>query len=172
MEVWEGALVELDQPWTRPSDPDVLTYSLDERIYADFTVVDGSFSITPGITGSWFDSDRAGEGFNVEVVGPVNALQMVAYFYTYDEEGSQMWLSGAGPISGNTATVPVQVTSGPAFGEDFDPEEDVIRQDWGTLTFTFSSCDAGSVMYDSTLGFGSGMYDIVRLTSVTNLPCP
>jgi len=64
------------------------------------------------------------------------------------------------------------VTSGAMFGPAFD-EDDVLLEDWGTLTFTFSSCNEGSVEYDSTMaGFGSGAGDIERLTSVTGMSCP
>ena len=156
----------------------------DERFtYADLSrAVDGascdssapppdSFTITPGITGSWYDPERDGEGYNIEIVGSSLDPQLLAYFYTYDGGGNQMWLVGAGPVNGDTAVVPVQVTSGPVFGDDYD-KDDVIREDWGTLTFKFSSCTAGSVMYNSNMGFGSGTVNFIRLTYVTGLTCP
>jgi hypothetical protein len=50
--------------------------------------------------------------------------------------------------------------------------EDVLREDWGTLTFKFTSKDTGSVVRDSTMGFGTTTVDFVRLTYVTGLTCP
>jgi len=131
---------------------------------------DDSFTITAGITGSWFDRSREGEGFNVEIIGATLDPQLLAYFYTYDDSGNQMWLTGVGPANGGTAVVPMQVTSGTVFGPGFDPN-DVVYENWGTLTFTFTSCNAGTVAYTST-DFGSGSFNIERLTSVSGATCP
>jgi len=95
---------------------------------------------------------------------------VLAYFYTYDENGDQMWLVGSGPADGDTAVVPVQVISGPVYGDGFD-KDDVDRTDWGTLTFTFDTKDTGSVVRASTIGFGTTTEDIFRLTYVTGLNC-
>ncbi len=152
----------------------------DERFtYADLSQASGSgcdnapgpsFNITPGITGSWFDPTRDGEGFNVEVIGSTLEPQFLAYFYTYDDSGNQMWLTGVGAVNGDTSAVPMTVTSGTVFGPGFDPD-DVVRDDWGTITFTFSSCNAGTAEYTST-NFGSGTFNIERLTSVSGATCP
>jgi len=130
-----------------------------------------TFTITAGITGSWYDRARDGEGYNIEIIGSSLEPQMLAYFYTYDDTGNQMWLVGTGSVSGDTAAVPMQVTSGTVFGPGFNPA-DVVREDWGTVTFKFTSCDAGTAMYNSTLGFGTGSSNIVRVSSVTGLACP
>jgi len=131
----------------------------------------GSFDIIPCITGSWYLMARDGEGYNVEVIGPELEPKLLAYFYTYDDAGNQMWLVGSGPVDGDTAVVPVQVTSGPVYGEAYDPN-DVVRENWGTLTFTFTSKDTGTVARSSTMGYGTTTYDIERVSSVTGLACP
>jgi hypothetical protein len=131
---------------------------------------DSSFTITPGITGSWFDRTREGEGFNVEIVGEALDPQLLAYFYTYDDFGNQMWLTGVAAANGGTAVVPMTVTSGTVFGDSFDPL-DVVYEVWGTITFTFTSCTAGTAAYTST-DFGTGSFNIERLTTVTGLNCP
>ena len=153
--------------------------SADERFtWADLSKADGlscsggpsEFAIAPGITGSWFDLAREGEGFDIAIIGSTLAPQLLAYFYTYDDTGNQMWLTGVADVDGDTAVVPMTVTSGAVFGPGFDPD-DVIREDWGTITFMFSSCNAGSVEYVSN-DFGSGVFDIIRLTSISGLRCP
>jgi hypothetical protein len=131
---------------------------------------ESDFTITPGISGSWFDQAREGEGFNIEIGGPVLEPHMVAYFYTYDNSGNQMWVNGFGEINGDTAVVPMQVTSGTGFGDNFNPD-DVVYDDWGTITFTFSSCNAGTAAYVSN-DFGDGTFNIVRITSISGLSCP
>jgi hypothetical protein len=153
----------------------------DQRFtYADLSRADGSscdnapgpsFTITPGITGSWYDPERDGEGYNIEIIGSSLDPQLLAYFYTYDDDGNQMYLVGSGPVNDDTAVVPVVVTSGPVYGDGYD-KDDVVRDNWGTLTFTFTSCSAGSVVRASTMGFGTTTENIIRLTSVTGLTCP
>ena len=130
----------------------------------------GSYNIVPCITGSWYLLARDGEGYNIEIWGDDLDPQVLAYFYTYDEAGNQMWLVGSGPANGDTAVVPVQVTSGPVYGAGYDPD-DVLREDWGTLTFKFATKDTGTVERASTMGFGTTTVDIIRLTSVTGLSC-
>ena len=129
-----------------------------------------SYPIVPCITGSWYLPARDGEGYNIEIWGDDLDPQVLAYFYTYDDDGNQMWLVGSGPANGDTAVVPVQVTSGPVYGDDYD-KDDVLREDWGTLTFKFATKDTGTVVRASTMGFGTTTVDIVRLTSVTGLTC-
>jgi hypothetical protein len=158
----------------------VAVLKADERFtYADLSKADGLgcgnappdvFPITPGITGSWFDPTRSGEGFQVEVIGPTLEPLVAAYFFTYDDSGNQMWINGVGDVNGDTSIVPMTVTSGPVFGPGFDPD-DLILEDWGTITFTFSSCNAGTAEYVST-NFGSGTFNIERLTSISGSTCP
>ena len=130
-----------------------------------------SYPIVPCISGSWFLLERDGEGYVIEILGDSLAPEMLAYFYTYDEAGNQMWMLGQGFANGDTAVLPVQVTSGAEYGDDFDPA-DVLREDWGTLTFKFTSKDTGTVERASTMGFGTTTVDIERLSTLTDLDCP
>ena len=131
----------------------------------------GSYNIVPCISGSWFLPARDGEGYVIEIIGPSLEPEMLAYFYTYDDAGNQMWLIGQGAVNGDTAVLPMQVTSGPVYGDAYDPD-DVLREDWGTLTFKFTSKNAGTVLRESTMGFGTDTVDIIRLSSLTGLVCP
>ena len=131
----------------------------------------GSYNIVPCISGSWFLPARDGEGYVIEIIGDSLEPEMLAYFYTYDDAGNQMWLLGQGPINGDTAVLDMQVTSGAVYGDDFNPD-DVLREDWGTLTFKFTSESTGTVVRDSTMGFGTDTVDIIRLTFLTGLMCP
>ena len=130
----------------------------------------GSYTIVPCITGSWYLDARDGEGYNIEIIGSELDPQVLVYFYTYDDAGNQMWISGVGPANGDTAIVPVEVFSGPVYGDNYD-KGDLDREDWGTLTFTFTSKNAGSVVRDS-IDFDTTTVDIVRLTSAVGLECP
>ena len=104
--------------------------------------VDGRF------TGSWFDPDRAGEGWVLQILDDGRAF--VAWF-TYPPgpsgAGQQEWLVGDGLVEADRVTFDnLQQFSGPVFGPGFDPDA-LVAADWGTLEFTFSSCDSGSLVY-------------------------
>lgn len=148
-------------------------------VYAHLTKANGNgcgnappneFPITPGISGSWYDSTRNGEGFVFEVVGSELDPDFLVYFYTYDNSENLMWVSGVGEIEGSTSIVEMFITSGTGFGDNFNPD-DVVTKGWGTMTFTFSACREGTAEYVSD-DFGSGSYNIERITSISGLSCP
>jgi len=43
---------------------------------------------------------------------------------------------------------------------------------WGTLTFTFTDCNHGTVNFDSMIGYGTGSMNLTRLTLPAGLSCP
>ena len=59
-----------------------------------FMVSGSVFALDECFTGSWFDPDRVGEGINVEV--NKDGALTVAYFYTFDKRGRQIWYSMIG----------------------------------------------------------------------------
>jgi hypothetical protein len=126
-----------------------------------------------GATGQWFNRDRNGEGLFVEVVTNSDSSQAIAIsWFTYDQFGKQMWLTGSETI-GDTDTmvsVPVIITDGPIFGPDYD-KDDLNSEFWGSVELTFLACDSASMNYTSSLGFGSGSIQLTRLTNVTNVNC-
>jgi hypothetical protein len=47
-----------------------------------------------------------------------------------------------------------------------------VYQDWGTLEITFGSCNDALLEFDSQVaGFGTGLFEPRRLTSLAGLPC-
>lgn len=119
-------------------------------------------------TGTWYDPAQNGHGLFVEVL-PNNLL--VAYWFTFDQNGQQAWFGGVGPISGNSATVAVVRTTGGRFIPNFDPNA-VSFPPLGTLTLRFSSCRAGRVDFELGQGFGSGSMVLQRLTETAGNECP
>ncbi len=128
-------------------------------------IADAGIQITSGISGSWYNPSQDGHGFALEVL-PQSRLGV--YWFAYESNGNQAWMNGVGEIDGDMVTVPVIVTRGGSFGNDFDPHS-VIKEDWGNLTFTFDSCDSGVVTYDGK--FGSGSTSITRLSRHAGLTC-
>jgi hypothetical protein len=128
-------------------------------------------------SGAWYNPERSGEGFVVEVLANDRA---VVYWFTYTPDGSgdQAWMIGEGVVGSFDAIddgpPPGQPESrieidsvwqpvGASFGPDFDPA-DVQLVDWGRLVVDFYRDGSGRVEWNSKLdGFGSGSYDLQRL---------
>lgn len=129
-------------------------------------------AIGPEISGAWLDPSRSGEGWVVEVLDDERAAVL---WFTYPPAGSdlgeQVWLSGRGRIEGDSIVVDrPEITHGAIFGEDFD-EDDVVREDWGTLTLTFDDCRSGRASYAGPPAFGSGELAMQRLTALAGRGC-
>jgi hypothetical protein len=123
---------------------------IDVMLYLD-QQIDPGFRITRGIAGTWYDPGRDGEGFVIDVGFGGGFL---ASFYTYDTDGRQMWLIGAGTIGGDSVTIPLETTTGGLWGAAFEPLW-VERFDFGSATFTFESCSSGRVEIVPGAGFAA-----------------
>jgi len=131
--------------------------------------------IGAGFSGAWYDPAQSGHGLLLQVLSgaPSASDQLVAYWYTFNPEGTQQaWFGGVGPINGDTAVVTTFQTTGGRWIPNFDPTT-IVNNPWGTLTFTFTDCSHGRVDFSSTAtGFGTGHMDLVRLTQLAGLSCP
>jgi hypothetical protein len=126
-----------------------------------------------GASGSWYNPDRDGEGIFVEIVQAGDGSRISVAWFTYDLDGFQMWLSGAADLEDNptSVSIPVQVTNGPEFGTDYDPN-DLNRNTWGTVILAFDTCSTGLLSYaSSSPGFGSGGITLTRLTNLEQVRC-
>jgi predicted outer membrane repeat protein len=130
----------------------------------------GNASATAGRSGSFYAPARDGEGIFVEFL-PDGRVTLI--WYTYDPQGRQFWtISSAATLAGNTVTAtmvyPAQTTR---FGSGFVPSQ-VQLATWGTVTLTYSGCNALTFAYNSSVpGFGSGQYNYSRLTSLAGTSC-
>jgi hypothetical protein len=135
------------------------------------TGASAQFVISPAMSGSWYDPAQSGQGFNFEVI---SATQLVAYFYTFDPEGNNIFLSGVGTIGGASAVVPLSSVTGGFFPPKLDPSK-IVRTDWGTLTVSFSDCSSGTATWVPSVGAGQGYTSatvpITRITSIDGLVC-
>jgi len=125
------------------------------------------------MSGNWYDPAQGGEGFQLEFTDQGQTL--LAIWFTYAPSGgAQKWIFAQGPydLTKASVTIPAQLLDAPAFPPQFDPGT-VTRTPWGTLTFTFTDCDHGSVSWNSTVpGYGSGSMSISRLTRIAGTSCP
>ncbi len=124
------------------------------------------FLLEAGITASWYDPARSGEGYVIQIL---NDNVAVMYWFTYDTEGAQNWYVAVGDIRGNRIVFPelYRVTGG-EFGPDFDPDT-VTREIVGSASFIWSSCDKGEISYQ--VGTQHEHLQLSRLTSLMGIDC-
>ena len=93
-------------------------------------------------------------------------------WFSYDPEGNQYWMVGTGHhVDGKIEFPMLHSAQGARFGSAFDPD-DVEYTEWGSLIFEID-CDGGTAAYDSEVtGFGSGMFQLDRLTQMHRPACP
>lgn len=134
------------------------------------------FPVLPLHSGSWYDPEKSGRGFVVEVsqsaAGAGNGDQplLVVYWYDYSQ-GEQIWMNGVKAFSWGESeiTVPLQITRGGQFGQAFQPSQVQPDANWGTVTLRFSGCDRGQFSFQSRLG--SDNYSLRRITIPTANRC-
>lgn len=106
----------------------------------------GGSVISIGHTAHWYDPERSGEGWSLEILQDQGAF---VYWFTYDEFGQQRWLVAHGDIvNGHTIEFPeLLAASGGQFGSDFDPDQ-VVLDVVGSASFHFEDCDHGHAEFD------------------------
>ena len=116
----------------------------------------GGFLINPAMSDAWFNPDTSGQGFFIIVWEDIG-LVFLSWF-TYDTERppedvqailgepGHRWLTAQGPFSGDTATLDVFLSEGGVF-DAADPAVGPPQM-VGTITITWSGCNAGVLSYD------------------------
>ena len=121
-------------------------------------------------SGNWFQPAQSGHGFFLQVFGRGDSRQLAAVWYVFDR-GKPLFLVGAGPIAGDSATLTLGITRGPDFPPDYRVA-DLDRRVWGTATFRFTGADTAQVEWTPQLaGFAPGRLDLVRLTQQLGRSC-
>ena len=140
------------------------------------------------LSGNWFiPSQGGGQGFQLEFTN--NNNDMIAIWFAYTPAGStandgsgQNWVYSEGGYdpTKNTVTLPAILLAGARFPPNFHAA-DVHRvpsdaSTWGTITFTFTDCNNGTVSWHSTLAGYDQANDtpvaIQRLTQIAGTTCP
>ncbi|RFF26921.1 MULTISPECIES: hypothetical protein [unclassified Wenzhouxiangella] len=135
-------------------------------------------------SGAWYNPERSGEGFILEVLPDDRA---VIYWFTYtpDDSGQQAWIVGVGefesgidigtPLPGGAVAAldfdAMVQPVGTAFGPDFDSSE-INNIDWGSLRLAFHEDGSAKVSWDSELdGYGSGESSLEHLAQPMLAEC-
>ncbi|MBL8298317.1 MAG: hypothetical protein JNN30_08225 [Rhodanobacteraceae bacterium] len=128
-----------------------------------------NFSIGNAVSGNWFNPAQSGHGFQLE---KVNDTTVTAFWFTFDGNGNQVWILGVGQLVNNRIEMQAVKSRGGRFPPNFDPAQ-ITNPPWGTLTFTFTGCNTGSVAWTSTdpLFTASGTLALERVTAIAGVTC-
>jgi hypothetical protein len=123
-----------------------------------------------GLSGSYFDPDRDGEGIITQWL-PNGKVLVV--FFTYDQDDNQLWVLGTGTPSGKSVTINARYPSSfSRWGSGF-AADDAVQSSWGTFTLNWTDCNSVTFDYSSFVaGFGSASYNYVRLVTLQDTSCP
>lgn len=134
-------------------------------VLADLVLFEG------GPSGQWFNPDRSGEGFFVEIIEG-NPTQIGVAMYSFDADGNPLWLVGNVSIDANDEiiAIPVFQFNGPVWGPGYDPG-DLNTIPFGTITARFPTCDTALFSIQTNGALQSGSYSLIRLTSVKGVGC-
>lgn len=181
--IFDGIGGTRQRGFTKYTNPD--TGEVVRFVVEPFTRAEGFFNSpdqtqefhAAAVTGSWFNPDRNGEGFHLQILTDNTAVMQ---WYSFTPDGDKQWIvSSGGQISyPSTDSVLLEFTdaytgSGGIFGPDFNPD-DIILAPWGNLQFELS-CEGGAVHYQAIdPDYDSGSYPIIRLTAseLNAYPCP
>jgi hypothetical protein len=183
----DGAFVKLDSRGKAKVTMDFacqrchLTASLDElALYAKGFHDDdkglADIGLDPGLSGTWWNPAKDGEGFLLEVgfAPDSGAKFLYASFYTYGPDGEQTWLVAAlTSEDGTTGNVTVYQPAGGTWGNPSTADTGI---EWGTGTFTFPTCTAGSFTFtpNATMmgkGYTAISYNLERILD-SGIACP
>ncbi len=133
---------------------------------ADLVLADGE------ATGQWFNPERSGEGFYIEIINTGGSQQIGVAMFTFDDSGAPLWVSGNVDIGPNdeVIAIPVSQFDGPVWGPGFD-SDDLNITPFGTITVRFPTCDTALFQVVTEVGLQNGSYSLIRLTDIEGIEC-
>jgi len=146
------------------------------KVWAANDRLDGG-GISAGHSGMWYDIANQGHGVLLQslaagALGAGSPRSLVAYWNVFDPTGTQIAVYGIGPINNRTAAIPVVTAAGGNFPPAVVMGPSFTQPAFGTLNFTFTSCNAATMAVQATrAGFGSPTINLTRLTNLEGLPC-
>ncbi len=134
-----------------------------------------AISIDSSIDGIWWEGEEKwGRGIILHVTDEVTGEKMnprlIMDWFTYDNNGNQIWLHGSKEIegSGNALTLDLARLTGGRF-DDQHRYADTTTTNWGTATLTFDDCGSGKIEFSGQ--DGSGTYTLMRRTKAKGTQC-
>lgn len=117
-----------------------------------------------GISGAWYDPDRSGEGWLVEVLDAQTAF---VYWFSYTPDGRQAWFGNVGRIEGPSIVIDEAIQpQGGRFGPSYNPAQ-VQLAPWGAFALTQTGCSTAVAAAVGPPNYGSVEYTgVVRLSTL------
>ena len=120
-------------------------------------------------SGLWYNPEQDGHGLNILVL---ENNRIIIYWFTYDNDGNQLWLVGSGNFVNGLATLSVLATKNALFPPNFIAA-DVEITEWGSFEIEFEGCNQAQFRWlphiDS--GFTAGNMIMTRLAFNAGLEC-
>jgi hypothetical protein len=145
----------------------ILTFlSFSTSVLSDLILAEGK------ATGQWYNPERNGEGFFIEIFSISEDEWISLAMFTYDDSGKQLWVTGVAELSSAqvTVTIPVNAWDGPKWGPDYD-KDDLNPIPFGQITVSFPSCDTGLFQVITDNELANGNYSLIRLTDIEGIEC-
>jgi hypothetical protein len=120
-------------------------------------------------SGLWYNPEQDGHGLNILVL---ENNRIIIYWYTYDNDGNQIWLLGSGGFENGLATLSVISTQNALFPPNFDAA-DVQSSNWGSFEIKFEGCNQAEFKWfpEPETGFTAGSMPMSRLAFNAGLGC-
>lgn len=145
-------------------------FSLDKSIGISDLGCDTSNKVLEnGVSGSWFNPQRSGEGFSIYTHGPDSNQTASVYWYTYDTAGNAIIFTGQGSVSGSTINISELRQYGSAQLFSSSASFTVV----GSLSLDWDGqCGDASMDYQmADANYGSGSIVLSQLARVKDSNC-
>jgi len=162
--------ITLELNWTDSSPG----YFIDVPATADMLSPLTFMPLSGRLSGNWVTEGAEDQGIILSISEmpeefpfwlPAKPFLMFLSWYTYDELGDPLWLTGAARFAVDTTelTLPIELVTHGEFLGEVTADRDVV----GTVTLTGNSCNDLGFEYNLTsLGLGSGNKHLQRLFSL------
>ncbi|MBE9549141.1 MAG: hypothetical protein IMF09_06990 [Proteobacteria bacterium] len=120
------------------------------------------------LSGAWINNSSGNHGLIVEVL---RDSQIVAYWFSYDNQGNQRWFFGVGKIEADELVFDeVYTTRGGIFGKPA-VEAPAELLPWGAMRLQLN-CTGGMLNFNAdNSGMGNGQFPLDRLTVIRGTTC-
>jgi hypothetical protein len=145
---------------------------LDLKALSEASKTNVAYSPGPGLSGTWFDTSRSGEGLVLQMLPDGS---WVAVWFTYPAEGEageQAWLLGTSSVTDMDTIKFSSVVRplGARFGAAFNPG-DVNRAAWGSFEIQVQDCGNATLRYSGPAAYGSGERTLTRFSEIDEIRC-
>jgi len=121
-----------------------------------------------GVSGSWYDVNRSGEGLTTYLYEENGVQMAVVTWFTYDNNGNQMWMRGSGSVNNQTINVAEMKSYTGANLLSGTSQTTVM----GELSMSWNACNQANLNYDFTLSnLGAGSQSLTQLSVLDNTEC-